>query len=142
LKNKREQETKKGTNMKNTPYKIAQIISIILGFMMALSPMLAVAQIHLPDASGTGLSNTFGGATTLSQLILSVINIILALAGLIAVLVLIIGGFRYVTSFGNDEAVGQAKKMIINAILGIIIIILAFVVVRVVSNVFLHPQNV
>jgi hypothetical protein len=122
--------------------KIVQITSIVLGFVFVLSPLVVGAQIKLPDSGGTGLSNTFGGATTLSQLILSVINIILALAGLIAVLVLIIGGFRYVTSFGNDDAVGNAKKMIINAILGIIIIILAFVVVRVVQNVFLHPQNI
>ncbi|HEX5430008.1 MAG TPA: hypothetical protein VFX17_02955 [Patescibacteria group bacterium] len=128
--------------MKKYSHKIAQIGSVVLGFVVALSPMLAFAQLHLPDAGGTGLSNTFGGATTLSGLILEVINIILALAGLIAVLILIIGGFRYVTSFGNEEAVGKAKKMIINAIIGIIIIILAFVIVRVVTNVFINPSNI
>jgi hypothetical protein len=128
--------------MKNfSIFKLTQIVSVILGFVLVLAPLAAFAQLTLPDAGGTGLSNCFGGACTISQLILTVINIILALAGLIAVLVLIIGGFRYVTSFGNEEAVGQAKKMIINAILGIIIIILAFVVVRVVQNVFLNPRN-
>ena len=129
--------------MKNfSTYKIAQIASIVLTFVIALSPLMAGAQIRLPDSGGTGLQNCFAGACTISELIMAVINIILALAGLIAVLVLIIGGFRYVTSFGNEEAVGAAKKMIINALLGIIIIILAFVVVRVVQNVFLHPQNI
>lgn len=121
--------------------KITKIATVVLTVVLMAAPMLVSAQFRLPDAGGTGLSNTFGGASNLSELILAVINIILALAGLIAVLVLIIGGFRYVTSFGNEEAVGKAKKMIINAILGIIIIILAFVVVRVVQNLFLHPQN-
>jgi lysylphosphatidylglycerol synthetase-like protein (DUF2156 family) len=126
--------------MKHT--KITQVASILVSLAMIASPFIASAQFRLPDAGGTGLSNTFGGATNLSSLILSVINIILALAGLIAVLVLIIGGFRYVTSFGNEEVTGQAKKMILNAIIGIIIIILAFVIVRVVQNVFLHPNNI
>jgi hypothetical protein len=120
--------------------KIAQISSLILGF--TLVPMLALAQYGTPSASGTGLSNSFLGASTLSGLIISIIKIILSLAGLIAVLVLIIGGFRYVTSFGNEDQVGQAKKMIINAIIGIVIIILSFVIVTVVSNVALRPNNI
>jgi lysylphosphatidylglycerol synthetase-like protein (DUF2156 family) len=131
--------------MKNiTTTKTIQVVSIVLSFVVALSPFVAAAQIGniCNNVGGTGLQCSFGGATTLSGIILSVINIILALAGLIAVLVLIIGGFRYVTSFGNEEVTGQAKKMILNAILGIIIIILAFVIVRVVQNVFLHPQNI
>jgi hypothetical protein len=70
----------------------------------------------------------------LTGFIFRVINIALALAGLIAVLFLIIGGFRYITAGGNEDAAGDAKKIITNAILGIIVIILSFVVVRVVSN--------
>ncbi len=121
---------------------MTQILSLILGLAMITAPMLAFAQFTIPNGSGSGLPQTFLGASNLTQLILSIINIILALAGLIAVLVLIIGGFRYVTSFGNDEAVGTAKKMIINAIIGIVIIILSFVIVRVVSNVALRPNNI
>jgi hypothetical protein len=121
--------------------KIIQIISLITGIAIMATPMLALAQFTQPNCGGTGLACTFGGATSVSQVILNIINIILALAGLIAVLVLIIGGFRYVTSFGNEETVGQAKKMIINAIIGIVIIILSFVIVRVVSNFALHPTN-
>src|ERR1051326_7693707 len=119
--------------------KITQIATIILGFMMIIIPWVASAQLHSVCIyiGGTGLNCDIGGQNTITGIILEVINIILALSGLIAVLVLIIGGFRYVTSFGNEGAVDQAKKMILNAILGIIIIILAFVVVKVVQNVFL-----
>jgi lysylphosphatidylglycerol synthetase-like protein (DUF2156 family) len=126
----------------STITKITQVVSLLVGFAMMVSPFVAAAQFKLPDAGGTGLQNCFGGAWTIGALILSVINIILALAGLIAVLVLIIGGFRYVTSFGNEEVTGQAKKMILNALLGMIIIILAFVIVRVVQNTFLHPTTI
>jgi lysylphosphatidylglycerol synthetase-like protein (DUF2156 family) len=122
--------------------KFTQIACLTLTLVMVFTPFLASAQFKLPGSGGTGLPNTFLGCSTVTGCILSIINIILALAGLIAVLVLIIGGFRYVTSFGNDEVVGQAKKMILNAIIGIVIIILSFVVVRVVSNIALNPNNI
>lgn len=123
-------------------YKVAQVLSIIVSFMVMIAPFTALGQFHIPDSGPAGLPGTFNGANNLTSLILSIINIILAVAGLIAVLILIIGGFRYVTSFGNEEAVKQAKGMIINAIIGIVIIILSFVIVRVVSNVALHPNNI
>ena len=128
--------------MKNISFtKISQIISIIMGFAIVLSPVLVLAQYSTPSSAGTGLKDTLFGATTLTGLILNIINILLALSGLIAVLVLIIGGFRYVTSFGNEEAVDKAKHMILNAIIGIVIIILSFVIVKVVSNVALKGSG-
>lgn len=122
--------------------KVSQIISVVLGFVLLVSPVVGLAQIRdlCGSTGGTNLSCTFGGASSVSQIILTVINIILALSGLIAVLVLIIGGFRYVTSFGNEDAVKNGKSMILNALIGIVIIILAFVIVRVVQNFFLHPN--
>ena len=54
--------------------------------------------------------------------------------GLVASGFLIIGGFRYITSAGNEETAEQAKKVIINAIIGVVVIILAFVIVRVISQ--------
>lgn len=122
--------------------KIAQIITIIVMFMMVLSPFTAFAQFTLPSSGGTGLPNAFSGCTNFTTCTLAVINILLAVAGLIAVLVLIIAGFRYVTSFGNEEAVGGAKKMIINALIGIVVIILSFVIVRVISNIALRPNTI
>jgi hypothetical protein len=109
--------------------QVAQITALVLTFVFALSP-LAFAQFNVPNSGGTGLPND----TSVSGLILRVINIALAVAGLVAVLFLIIGGFRYITSAGNEETAEQAKKIIINAIIGVVVIILAFVIVRVISN--------
>ncbi|OGZ32324.1 MAG: hypothetical protein A2V69_02490 [Candidatus Portnoybacteria bacterium RBG_13_40_8] len=58
--------------------------------------------------------------------ILEVIQTILLAIGLgIAVIVLILGGIRYLTSGGDAEKAGSAKNLIINAIIGIIIILAA-----------------
>lgn len=115
--------------------KVAQVSAIVLTFVLALAPV-AFAQFQTPNPGGTGLP----GDTSLSGFILKIINIALAVAGLIAVLFLIIGGFRYITSAGNEETAEQAKKIITNAIIGIVVIILSFVIVRVISNALANNQ--
>lgn len=115
--------------------KVAQVSAIVLTFMVGLAPV-ALAQFVPPSAGGTGLPND----TSVSGFILKIINIALAVAGLIAVLFLIIGGFRYITSAGNEETAEQAKKIITNAIIGIVVIILSFVIVRVISGALVSNQ--
>ncbi len=119
--------------MKNL-MKTINVLTICLAVVLVAAPLLAGAQFQLPDASSGGLGGGISGETTLTGLIFTVINIALALAGLIAVLFLIIGGFRYITAGGNSDASESAKKIILNAVIGIIVVILSFVVVRVVAN--------
>jgi hypothetical protein len=109
--------------------KIAQVATFLLVISLVVAPV-AFAQFRPPSAGGTGLPND----TSVSGFIMKIINIALTVAGLVAVLFLIIGGFRYITSAGNEETAESAKKIIINAIIGIVIIILSFVIVRVISE--------
>ncbi len=107
-----------------------QIAAIILTFVFAFAPV-ANAQFQTPNqCNQAGLPCD----ESISGFILKIINIALSVAGLIAVLFLIIGGFRYITSAGNEETAEQAKKVITNAIIGVVVIILSFVIVRVISN--------
>ena len=100
-------------------------------------PFIASATLVTNPAGGQ-LSDTFLGTnatgTGISGIITTIITIALTLAGLIAILFLIIGGFRYVTAGGNEEQAESAKKTILNSIIGIIVIILAFVILAVVEN--------
>ncbi|HEX9503062.1 MAG TPA: hypothetical protein VF974_01935 [Patescibacteria group bacterium] len=112
-------------------FKVAQVSAFVLTFVFALAPLVfAQTGWQTPSAGGTGLPND----TSVSGFILKIINIALGVAGLVAVLFLIIGGFRYITSAGNEETAESAKKIIINAIIGVVIIILSFVIVRVISG--------
>lgn len=110
--------------------KKGHIITLAVIMLVIALPLVAGAQFQTPSAGGTGLPND----TSISGFILKIINILLAIAGLVAVLFLIIGGFRYITAAGNEETAEKAKKIILNAIIGIVVIILAFVIVRVISN--------
>lgn len=74
------------------------------------------------------------GQVTASGLILSFIQIALAIVGILAVLFVMIGGFRYVTAHGNEEQAEAAKKTLTHAIVGVVLVVLAFVIVRLITN--------
>lgn len=113
--------------------KFANVVAMIAVLVVAIAPLAASAQFNLPTAGNTNLPSE----ENVNDFIISIINILLGIVGLIAVLFLIIGGFRYVTAGGNEESAESGKKTIINAIIGIVIVILAFVIVRVVATALL-----
>lgn len=55
-----------------------------------------------------------------------VINIILSFLGIIAVVIILLGGFKWMTAAGNEEKVEEAQKLIKAGIIGLIIILAAW----------------
>ena len=88
----------------------------------------ALAVTGAIDASTDKPDIVPGGS--LRSLVLTIVNYFLGFLGLLAVIMIIYGGVTYVVSAGNDEAIGNAKKIIMYALIGIIIILLSFVVVN------------
>ena len=80
-----------------------------------------------------GINMCAAGQVTFTGLVLVIINLALSIVGLISVLYIIIGGFRYVTAAGNEEASEGAKNTIWHAVIGLIVVILSFVIVRAIS---------
>lgn len=68
--------------------------------------------------------------TSLETYISTIINVLLGLIGVVAVIMLIYGGFRYVLSAGNEKATSAAKDTILFAIIGIVVAVLAFAIVN------------
>ena len=62
-------------------------------------------------------------------------NTVLYIVGIIAVIMLIIGGIRYVTSGGDSKKVTDAKNTVLYAIIGLVIAFLAFAIVNFVISV-------
>lgn len=58
------------------------------------------------------------------------VNIMLFAVGILAVIMLIWGGIRYVLSGGDSGAVSSAKKTILYAVVGLIVAILAYAIVN------------
>jgi len=74
-------------------------------------------------------------------LLVNVISLLLKFAGAIAVLFLVIGGFQYISARGNEEASEKAKKTISGAIIGIVIIVMAYAVVAIVNDILVKDLS-
>lgn len=69
-------------------------------------------------------------ANTVNDLVATIINIFSWVVGVVAVIMIIIGGFRYITSGGDSGNVTGAKNTILYAIVGLIIVALAQFIVK------------
>lgn len=65
---------------------------------------------------------------------LAVVDMLLYIAGIVAVVSIIIAGIMYVTSIGNAEKATSARKRIQNALIGLAIVIIASAVVSFIGN--------
>jgi len=81
-------------------------------------------------ASGASGCSTPKGSPTVNSVINTVINIISAFVGVVAVIMIVFAGFRYVTSGGDSSKISSAKNTLIYAVVGIVVAALAQVIVR------------
>lgn len=82
----------------------------------------------------------YGSGNTFDNLLVKFINLTLGIVGLLSVFFIIVGGLRYITSGGNEEAAASGKKTFINAIIGLVIVIFSYVAVVVVIRLLQgHP---
>jgi cytochrome bd-type quinol oxidase subunit 2 len=84
-----------------------------------------------------GRTNCDEGTSTrsLNETIVQVVNILSLVVGIVAVIMIIYGGFRYITSAGDTTRTAAARSTILYAVIGLIIVALAQVIAKfVISN--------
>lgn len=89
----------------------------------------ACAGTHL-SGPATNADCSDADETTLSQTIQNGINFVSIVVGIIAVVMIIIGGIRFVVSNGDSAKVSTAKNTIMYALIGLILVALAQVIVK------------
>lgn len=119
--------------------KILIIPALIVGMLFG---SLTVAQYSFAqDRVQEGLnsiSTAYPGNTRINpqssvqDLALKVINWALYLAAIIAVIFIIIGGYYYITARGNDEQSKQGRKTLVNALIGLVLVVFSYLIVQVV----------
>lgn len=77
------------------------------------------------DCSNTNVNNT-----NIAQVARDIVNIFSIVVGGVAIIMIIYGGFRYITSGGDTNRVSGAKNTLIYAIIGLIIVALAQLIVH------------
>jgi hypothetical protein len=75
-------------------------------------------------------SDVQGSGSDIENLIRTIINVFSVIVGSISVIMIIIGGFRYITSAGDSNNVGGAKNTILYAIVGLVIVAFAQIIVQ------------
>lgn len=108
---------------------VAGILASLMIMAGSVMPVYAQGFIS-PQDNPTAISTATGGQTSARQLVLQIINFVLGFLGLIAVIMVIYGGFLYVSAAGNQEKIEQGKKIIMYTIAGIIVILLSFAIIN------------
>ena len=66
------------------------------------------------------LATNFG---SISQIITFAFNFVVAIAGVIFIIMMLVGGIQYLTAAGNEESLGKAKGTMIQSIIGLIVVL-------------------
>lgn len=113
----------------------------MISSLMFASPALASAQAAAPATNpakesvcaGVGLTGTSCDNTSgpgVDSTVRLVINTLSWIVGLIAVIMIIIGGLKYITSAGDSNSVNSAKNTILYAVIGLVVVLMAQILVK------------
>ena len=109
---------------------------VVLSFAFAFSLPALASDFQPWNASGAtdngesfaGSAGLPGSGVNLYTTITNIIRWVMGFLGIIAVIVILIGGFKWMTAGGSEDKVGEAKKLLISGIIGLIIVILAYAI--------------
>ena len=115
------------------------ILTVSLFTLSALTPSFAFATAQTDICSGVGGTSPDGTCTTSSGLtvmgvVKTIVSVLSWVIGVVAVIMVMISGFKYITSGGDSNGVSSAKNTLIYAIVGLIIVALAQFLVHFVLN--------
>lgn len=121
------------------------LVGFGLGFMLVApatfgsTDVLAQTGNEGQSGGGGGASEVLKGAQSaqtgssstdsIPDLVKTIVDIMLFLLGAIAVLMIILGGFKYTTSNGDAEKIKSAKNTIMYSVIGLVVAILAYAIV-------------
>ncbi|MBR2710046.1 hypothetical protein IKF02_00210 [Candidatus Saccharibacteria bacterium] len=118
------------------------ILSIVMCLTVGLLGLNSVSALTLQEGAEAARcdgcpENLFGSEGAFKQ----ITNTILYIVGIIAVIMLIIGGIRYVVSGGDSKKVTDAKNTVLYAIIGLVICFMAFAIVNFVITALPSSEN-
>ena len=105
--------------------KLLRIFTTLTLFALPLVALAQSLDIGIQYGTLTGLSPKDPRET-----IASIISVALSLLGIIALIIIVAGGFMWMTSSGNEEKIDKAKKMIIAGVVGLAIILSAYAIAK------------
>jgi hypothetical protein len=103
-------------------------IRFVAAFIATELPLVLASPAFAASSTAPGVSNIENFITTL-------VNILCAVAAPLCAVFLCIGGYGYITSSGNPEHLERSKRTIVHSLIGLVIVIAAFVIANGVSSI-------
>lgn len=120
------------------------IISLFLVPFLGLTGVSASNDNNNDDPFGLGYVDNEalvgeGNTINLGQrdprtMVAQLINVVLTLLGIVAVVIVLLGGFKWMTAAGNEDKVSEAKKLLGAGVIGLVIILAAWGISRFILN--------
>ncbi len=119
---------------------LRSLVRRLAPFVLALALVLGAVQTALAQRGGSfnvgneapiGLQRPNavpGNFSNVTRAIQTIFNVVIAAAGAIFVVLLLVGGIRYLTSAGNEDETGKAKRLLVDAIIGLVIVLAAWAI--------------
>lgn len=106
--------------------------------LIGVALVLTAAQPAFARITNVTAPTNTGLFQNLSQTINTIFSFVILLAGIIFVILFLVGGVQYLTAAGNDEQTGKAKKLLVDAIVGLVLVLAAWAI----GNFVLDQLNV
>lgn len=118
--------------------KITYYLSIIFFLSLTITPTVFAISTTSEAVKefGQRAYGTDAEPLTPMEIAINILSVVLTLLGVIAIIMIVYGGFKWMTSAGSDEKIKEAKKLITAAIIGLLIILMAYAITQFVINSF------
>lgn len=110
---------------------LVPLAGLALASGLALAPVAHAQGIKSINGGLSSAGKTSGlqptsGSTNLESAVGLLINSVLSIVGVLLLVYLIYGGFKWMTAGGDSKATGEAQSILRNAVIGLVIIVLSY----------------
>lgn len=107
-------------------------LAVVASLGVAAVPQPAAAINLFPKGCEGQSSEICTSATkdNATSMVKNILNVLFVVIGILAVIMIVVGGFRYVISAGNSAQVTAAKNTILYAVVGLVVALLAYAIVN------------
>jgi TRAP-type C4-dicarboxylate transport system permease small subunit len=96
--------------------------------------MFVIPKLNAVNIDLGGITPAPGAPGSIGELVTNLLGVILPLLTILFVVIIVYGGFTYMTSAGDPKKLDQARGILTNAVIGIAIVLFAFVIREIILN--------
>lgn len=127
-------------------FKHATALAMVLLIMTPVFAFVALpahaAAIDPFGGNGSNINSNLGlGNKGPQEIAASVLNILMGFLGIVAVIIILMGGFKWMTAGGGEDKIAEAKKMITAGVIGLLIVLAAWGITIFVLNSLLNATG-